>query len=460
MEEKNIDRLFQEKLKDLEVTPNERVWNAIEEKLQKKKNHRVFPFWWFSGGVAAILVLGLLLYPYANEQENIEDTDAIIVESPKLAPKEKKNKKEELKDDLLIKSTKENIRETPIVKEETKKKKVFKEKLYENEVLTANHVVKVSKKELQEKDSNNVSSRVVEGALLAKNDVVKEENSTGKLENSLPVIKKEENPFLKKEKDTIYKVVKPKKDFLAVVNGEENEKEKKEKKKLWTVSPTVAVLNSNSFSESSPIDVNLSNSTKGNMSYSYGIQVAYQLNKKWTLQSGVHLQEMGYSNTNVAVNPIKSSNSNVAFSSGESYELNDTSQTNFSTSSVSISSGSLDGELNQSYGYIEVPVEVKYSILEGKKLKTQLVVGFSSLFLNKNEVDLKTTAFSTSGEASNLNSINFSGNFGVDLNYKFSKKWSLNINPMLKTQLNTFKNDSNGFQPYFIGVYTGLNYQF
>lgn len=452
MEEKNIDRLFQEKLKDLEVTPNERVWNAIEEKLQKKKKHRVFPFWWFSGGVAAILVLGLLLYPYANEQENIEDTDAIIVESPKLAPQEQKNKKEELKDDLLIKSTKENIRETPIVKEETKKKKVFKEKLYENEVLTANHVVKVSKKELQEKDSNNVSSRVVEGALLAKKDVVKEENSTGKLENSLPV--------LKKEKDTIYKVVKPKKDFLAVVNGEENKKEEEEKKKLWTVSPTVAVLNSNSFSESSPIDVNLSNTTKGNTSYSYGIQVAYQLNKKWTFQSGIHLQEMGYSNTNVAVNPVESSSSNVAFSSGENYTLNDTSQTDFSTNSVSISSGSLDGELNQSYGYIEVPVEVKYSVIEGKKLKTQLVAGFSSLFLNKNEVDLKTTAFSTSGEASNLNSINFSGNLGVDFSYKFSKKWSLNINPMLKTQLNTFKNDSNGFQPYFIGVYTGISYQF
>ncbi len=460
MEEKNIDRLFQEKFKDLEVTPNERVWNAIEEKLQKKKKHRVFPIWWFSGGVAAVLVLGLLFYPYVKDEENIEDIDAIIVEKPKFAPEKNESKKEELKENLLIGPTKENIKEIPIVKEETKKKKRLKEKLHENEVLTANHVVKVSKKELHGKDSNNTSSRVVEGALLDNNDVVKEVQLTGKLENSLPVLKKKENTFLKKEKDTVYKVIKPKKDFLAAVNGEEEEKEEEEKKKPWTVSPTVAVLNSNSFSESSPIDASLSKSTKGNTSYSYGIQVAYQLSKKWTLQSGIHLQEMGYSNNNVAVNPVKSSSANVAFNSGESYALNDTSQTNFSTNSVSISSGSLDGELNQSYGYIEVPVEVKYSVLEGKKLKTQLVVGFSSLFLNKNDVDLKTKVFSTSGEANNLNNINFSGNLGIDLSYKFSKKWSLNINPMLKTQLNTFKNDSNGFQPYFIGVYTGLNYQF
>lgn len=460
MEEKNIDRLFQEKFKDLEVTPNERVWNAIEEKLQKKKKNRVFPIWWFSGGVAAVLVFGLLFYPYVKDEENIEDIDAIIVETPKFAPEKKSSKKEELKDNLLKEPTKENIEETLIVKKETKKKNVLKEKLHENEVLTANHVVKVSKKELHGKDSNNTSSRVVEGALLDNNDVVKQVQLTGKLENSLPVFKKKENTFLKKENDTINHVLKPKKDFLAVVNGEEEENEEEKINKLWTVSPTVAVLNSNSFSKSSPIDASLSNSTKGSTSYSYGVQIAYQLSKKWSIQSGVHLQEMEYSNTNVAVNPANSSSASVAFSSGESYELNDTSQINFSTNSVSISSGSLDGKLNQSYGYIEVPVEVKYSVLEGKKLKTQLVMGFSSLFLNKNDVNLKTTDFSTSGEANNLNSVNFSGNLGVDFSYKFSKKWSLNINPMLKTQLNTFKNDSNGFQPYFIGVYTGLNYQF
>ena len=458
MEEKNIDRLFQERFKDLEVTPNERVWSAIEEKLQKKKKHRVFPIWWFSGGVAAVFVLGLLLYPYIDKQENLEKIDPVIVESESLKPEE--NKKDDLKDILLTEPIKENSQEIVIVKEEMKKKRIFKEKLHENEVLTANHVVKVSKKELQGKDSNNIASKVVEGALLAKNDVVKQEQLTGKLENSLPVFKKKENTFLKKENDTINKVLKPKKDFLAVVNEEKVKNEEEEKKKSWSVSPTVAILNSNSFSESSPIDASLSNSTKGNTSYSYGVQVAYQLNKKWTLQSGIHLQEMGYSNTNVAVNPVKSSSSNVVFSSGESYSLNDTSQTDFSTSSVSISSGSLDGELNQKYGYVEVPVQIKYNFLEGKKLKTELVVGFSSLFLNKNDVTLNTTNFSTSGEANNLNSINFSGNLGIDLNYQLGNKWSININPMLKTQLNTFKNDSNGFQPYFIGVYTGINYQF
>lgn len=457
MEDKNIDRLFQEGLKDLEVTPNDSVWNGIESKLKKKKKNRLLPIWWFSGGVAAILVLGLLLYPYIDKQENLEKINPVIVESESSTPEE--NKKEELKDILLTEPIKENLEETRIVKEETKKKKVLKEKLHTNEVLVANHVVKISKNELQEKDSN-IENGVVEGSLFSKNHVVKEEN-TGKLENSLPVITENAQEESNKKNDSLKQKIPPKKDFLAFVDEKSAEETKeKSKTKSWSVSPTVAVLNSNSFSESSPIDVSLSNSTKGNTSYSYGVQVAYQLNKKWTLQSGIHLQEMGYSNTNVAVNPVTSSSANVVFSLGESYALNDASQLGFSTNSISLSSGSLDGELNQKYGYVEVPVQIKYNFLEGKKLKTELVVGFSSLFLNKNNVTLNTTNFSTSGEANNLNSINFSGNLGIDLNYQLGKKWSININPMLKTQLNTFKNESNGFQPYFIGVYTGINYQF
>ena len=62
MEDKKIDDLFKNQLKNLEVSPNKKVWNSIETKLKKKKR-RVFPFWLFSGAAAAILVLGLFFYP-------------------------------------------------------------------------------------------------------------------------------------------------------------------------------------------------------------------------------------------------------------------------------------------------------------------------------------------------------------------------------------------------------------
>ncbi len=447
MEEKNIDRLFQEKFKDLEVTPSDAVWNTIEAKLTNKKKKRVFPIWWLSSGVAAILVLGLLLYPYGNKQEVIEKIDTVVESTPS----EIKENKNVQKDIVPTKPTKEALNETQIVKAETNSKSTKNSSTKAEEILATNQNVKVL-----EKKSQKTGSKIADNAketLLAKNNDIKQEDTSN---ISLKIDTKEEH--LKKKNDSLRQHFKKKKDFLAAIEKEEEKPKEKIKKKQWSVAPTVAVLNSNSFTASSPIDESLSNSTQGNTSYSYGVQVAYQLNKKWTIQSGVHLQEMIYSNTNVAVNPVISSSSNIDFNSGKNYELYDASQLN--SNAVSLTSGSLDGALNQKYGYVEIPFEVKYSVFENRKLKTQLVAGFSSLFLNKNDVNLTTSTFSNSGEATNLNNINFSGNLGVDVNYQFSKNWSLNINPMLKTQLNTFEKNSNGFQPYFIGVYSGISYQF
>ena len=85
MDNKNIDRLFQEKLKNLEATPNKRVWNNIESTLKKKKR-KIVPIWWFTGGVAAILILSLLLFPFSDDKDNLNinnDSNSIITEAPK-----------------------------------------------------------------------------------------------------------------------------------------------------------------------------------------------------------------------------------------------------------------------------------------------------------------------------------------------------------------------------------------
>ena len=131
--------------------------------------------------------------------------------------------------------------------------------------------------------------------------------------------------------------------------------------------------------------------------------------------------------------------------------------------SVDLSAGNIvsrNGNLNQRYGYIEIPIEIKYNLIEKRSFKTELVVGVSSLFLNENETTLETEAFSSSGEMKNLNNINFSANLGVTFIYKFDKKWALNFSPMLKSHLNTFNNNSNGFKPYYFGVYSGINLKF
>lgn len=61
-ERKSLDRLFQEKFKDFEVSPDEQVWKNIEAALHKKKR-RVVPIWWYqAAGVAALLLIGLFAW--------------------------------------------------------------------------------------------------------------------------------------------------------------------------------------------------------------------------------------------------------------------------------------------------------------------------------------------------------------------------------------------------------------
>ena len=171
---------------------------------------------------------------------------------------------------------------------------------------------------------------------------------------------------------------------------------------------------------------------------------------------------MSYANNQVTVIPsISKSESSVTSISGGSFSFEEVSIQNLDFASNSLlNTTSLNGQLNQTYGYIEIPIEVKYNFLGSNKFNTQIVAGFSSLFLNKNEVNLKNQFLSKLGKATNLNTINFSGNLGLDFNYYLNRKWSLNLNPMFKTQLNTFSEKSNGFAPFNLGIYSGIKYTF
>lgn len=76
-ENKNIDRLFQERLSNLDVAPNEEVWQNIELRLKEKKKKRVVPFWWKLSGIAAAFVIGLGIYNFTVD-DNTVSNDVVI----------------------------------------------------------------------------------------------------------------------------------------------------------------------------------------------------------------------------------------------------------------------------------------------------------------------------------------------------------------------------------------------
>jgi hypothetical protein len=118
------------------------------------------------------------------------------------------------------------------------------------------------------------------------------------------------------------------------------------------------------------------------------------------------------------------------------------------------------GSLEQRFGFIEIPLEVEYRVID-KKLGVNLSGGFSTLLLNENEISADINGQSTLiGEANNFNNTSFSANFGVGVDYRLSEKININLEPKFKYQLNTFNNTSGDFKPFFIGVYTGLSFKF
>ena len=115
----------------------------------------------------------------------------------------------------------------------------------------------------------------------------------------------------------------------------------------------------------------------------------------------------------------------------------------------------------QEMGYIEVPVEMSYKLLN-KRFGIDIIGGVSTLFLNENSVfAVSNQGYSTEvGEATNVNNVNFSTNLGIGFRYRFWKSFEANFDPMFKYQVNTFNGNAGNFKPYIIGLYSGISFRF
>lgn len=444
-ERKDIERLFQEKFKNFEATPNPEVWNRIENKLKKKKKRRVLPIWWFTSGIAASLIIGILLFNNTNtkKEEFFEENPVVIkqIDTEIKVLEKPENKENSIETEIVFDDITKEIPREKLEQIKNEEKKTINSSLVDSKVAFQKSIKKESDKS--------------EGFLSDKKNVMEKIFSIEK------EIQKNENVIAKN--DTISNS-KTKKDFIAEIKKLDSLQvvvTKSEKK--WTVTPTVGVLNANSFSNASPLDQSLAANTSGNNSVSFGIKIDYKLNDKWSLQAGIYQQNIDYSASDLTVvsNVAGSDFSNVNYNSDVSLIV---ANSNLFDSSLVLAGANIvsqDATLQQIYGYIEVPVEIKYTVIESSKFNTKLISGFSTLFLNKNNLSLQSSNNTRNiGTATNLNSINFSGNLGLDFNYSLNKKFNLNITPMFKVQMNTFSNSANGFKPYTIGIYSGLSYKF
>lgn len=495
MDKNNLDELYQQKLNDFEQLPEPHVWQRIEASLDKKQKKRIVPIWWYFGGAAALLLLGLWLSnPFSVEhdlnhnpvtlEENTDrsnsngasDNNTNSNENSDLEPTTTVEKDKVVKEANQVADTKvqpigervgsenQNIDRT--------KTYAGKNAVKKNTAEVANNTEASSNKEKIAAENSSVAelSRQAEQereviASVEPDETKEEKNNEGVLNNEVNRISEKETTEVAQntedEKMSIQEVIDAQEDIVKLSNQDSNKK--------WSVGPQVAPVYFNAFGEGSPIHSDFAQNAKtGNINLSYGLMVAYDIGDKLTLRSGVHRVNYGYDTDEVLFSSTLNANSNdmidninysqasrgVVVQSKTTSTAEDFAAAN--QGDALVSAPTFEGSMIQQMGYLEVPLELSYDLLD-KKFGINLIGGVSSLFLIDNFVALQANEMVTEmGEANNVNDINFSTNVGVGFNYNFSDKLQLNVEPMFKYQLGTFSDSAGNFSPYSIGVYSGL----
>ncbi|NDP26268.1 MAG: hypothetical protein GZ087_02400 [Flavobacterium sp.] len=472
-ENKNIDRLFQEQFRGFEETPDNQVWLNIVAELKKDKKRKVIPLWIKCSGIAAAFLLGLFTLnmnqPFDSKTENRIVLEAKII-------KDSSNKKHiypknSSKENQIVIHSKENSKhQKEIINTNFSKSNTNDEK-------NVNPYGSPKVLVYQKKNPNNAEVFLPKSNLSLNQLATNESNTNHSLnaENITNSNSLAYEPNQNLEKKDIREKEESKKEVLTnteVPNELEEILKAKSAKKItiisnstnkWHITPNVAPLYLNANSGGSPIDEQLSDyEKKSDKSVSFGIGVQYAVSNKIVVRTGINKLVVGYNTTNLLYSTGLTANNlrNIEYFSNNAVKFVDEKNYGLLTTTEKDMQSTSTGNLNQKMGYYELPMEISYAVLD-KKFGINLIGGFSTLFLNENRISLKSSQSNIElGEAKNLNQVHFSSNVGLGFKYQITKSFQINMEPMVKYQINTFSNNSGDFKPLFMGLYSGISYGF
>lgn len=234
----------------------------------------------------------------------------------------------------------------------------------------------------------------------------------------------------------------------------------------WNIKPQIAPVFYNSLSGGSPIDGQFAGNSKSfDNDLSYGLGVNYAVNKRLSVRTGVNRVNLNYATQGIEFYAsLEGATNNIATARSRNATIIVQNQSVIDAAPMLSANGlkdSYSGSMVQSTGYVEIPLEMSYSLLN-KRFGIAVIGGVSTLFLNENNVSVVSRQGLTAnvGEAENLNDIHFSTNVGLGFRYRFFKSFEANFEPMFKYQVNTYSREAGNFKPYFIGLYSGISFSF
>jgi len=498
-EEKNIDRLFQEKFKNFDVSPDPAVWDKIHAELHNdKKKRRVIPIWWRIGGIAAGLALLLTIgYSVFNKTDVTSDNNVVVEEV--IEDKKDSQLNDDVQNQPVIPSNtddailKNNMtsQDASVASETGNEKETIISTIANSEQDASNNRITNNSNKSTSKDNQttiynsnktntvatqnkpnpiNSNNKTLNGTLqknnynsssIPTNNVVtnnipqnlpeqpttnsSKQNDATIQESKTAVTatdhKTQDVPLKEDASKEITEAVKPSIEDAIANSEDEEEINEKEKEVInrWSVTPNVSPVYFNTMGKGSSIHSQFNNNSKnGDLNLGNDV-VVYQ-----------NIGSLANTNLlrNIALNP---ESGNTSIISSDAIQVADAPQ---------IVTQNFKASLNQEIAFVEVPLEMVYK-LSDKKLGVNLIGGFSTMFLQENTIYAQIRNESTPiGKATNINDVSYSANLGVGLELKISERVNLNLEPAFKYQINTFNNTSGDFQPYILSVSSGLKFKF
>jgi hypothetical protein len=250
-------------------------------------------------------------------------------------------------------------------------------------------------------------------------------------------------------------------------------------KERWSISALASPTYYSRFGSHDPIQIANEQSAG---SYSGGLSVAYKINKRLSIQTGLFYASLGqhidginsfagfqqYSLTKGGPNfELATSSGMMVTKNADVFLLADGNQRLFTqyTSDVfdpvKASLRYLDNSIIQNFSYLQMPVMLRYKLVD-RNLALNLIGGIAS------DVLVSNSAFAHEGgskyrigETEGLNTLAFSSSLGMGFEYNFSRKISLNLEPTFRYFINPFHSAlGTKVYPYSFGVFSGFSYKF
>jgi hypothetical protein len=436
--EANIDVLFRNGLKDYEVLPPADVWDNVRPAV--RKNQRPVIILRAAAIVAVVFSLSFLAYKWSmNLSDRLGNFSfAVNPESEnQITP-------------LPVRSI--SMKEAMPVIAKLEQQRILSDAGADVsfKVLDDNQIEPVLKSIEPENGPSFKGNH-----LISKNDIIPPEKSyTGQY-----------NPAL----------------FLPAFTPETPEKAENER---WTIAALVSPTYYSGFNTDHNSFTNtLVSEEQPIVSYTGGVAFAYKINKRLSVQSGLYYSSLGnelsgissfsgFKNYDITKGDhnfeVLTTNGTVYTSNNDVFLTDNISAVRINTRYTSdvfdptkANLKFIDNSLTQNFSYLEVPLFLKYKLVD-KTIGFNVIGGLSSNFLVNNAVysSLNGGKYQV-GKTQGMNPIAISSSLGMGMEYNVSKNLSLNLEPTFRYYINPFTGpDGMRMHPYTFGIFSGLSYKF